>query len=211
MRRTAACLLAVLAFTAGCTSASGKTQPTPSAAAPSAGTPTHAGSVAPTVIPIINVVGTFAPYHTGGTAFTYDPKLVPSGATAAVTIAQGPNTAQVRLAVSGLLPSHSYGAHLHVNPCGASGADAGPHYQHQHDPAASPSKPSVNPSYANPQNEVWLDFTTDHSGKASVTAVQPWTFTVLPRSLVIHAVPTKTTQGEAGDAGARVACLTLHA
>jgi superoxide dismutase, Cu-Zn family len=211
MRRIAACLLAVLALAAGCTGASGGTRATPSTATRTAATPSHTGSAAPTVVPTITVSGTFAAYAPGATAITYDPKLVPPGATATVTIAQGPANAEVRLAVSGLLPSRSYGAHLHVNPCGPSGADAGPHYQHQHDPAASPSKPSVNPSYANPRNEVWLDFTTGRDGKASVTAVQPWTFTVIPRSLVIHAVHTRTMPGESGDAGTRVACLTLHA
>ena len=117
----------------------------------------------------------------------------------------------VQLTVSGLQPSRGYGAHLHVNPCGATGEAAGPHYQQQTDPAASVSPPSVDPSYANPRNEVWLDFTTDAGGNATATATQPWVFDPprAPRSLVIHAQTTKTAPGEAGSAGARAGCLTL--
>jgi hypothetical protein len=48
-----------------------------------------------------------------------------------------------------------------VNPCGAAASAAGPHYQHKRDPQASATAPSVDASYANPQNEVWLDLTTD--------------------------------------------------
>jgi hypothetical protein len=48
-----------------------------------------------------------------------------------------------------------------VNPCGAVASAAGPHYQHKRDPQASATAPSVDASYGNPQNEVWLDVTTD--------------------------------------------------
>jgi Cu-Zn family superoxide dismutase len=69
----------------------------------------------------------------------------------------------------------------------------------------------MDPSYANPRNEVWLDFTTDANGGASSTSTEQWTFEsgARPRSLVIHAQGTQTVSGHAGDAGARVACLTL--
>lgn len=155
--------------------------------------------------------GTFTPYAAGATAVTYDPALVPAGATATVNLMPAADSTAVQLTVSGLQPSRGYGAHLHVNPCGPTGEAAGPHYQQQTDPAASASPPSVDPSYANPRNEVWLDFTTDADGNATVTATQPWTFDPprAPRSLVIHAETTKTAAGEAGSAGARVACLTL--
>ncbi len=155
--------------------------------------------------------GTFAPYTTGATAVAYDPALVPAGATATVTLTPAGTATTVRLAVTGLQPGRAYGAHLHVKPCGATGDAAGPHYQHHPDPAASASPPSVDPSYANPQNEVWLDLTTDGSGTATTTAAQPWTFDPAhaPRSLIIHAQTTKTAPGVAGTAGARLACLTL--
>jgi Cu-Zn family superoxide dismutase len=155
--------------------------------------------------------GTFGPYTNGAAAVGYDPALVPAGATATITITPTAPGTQMRLVVTGLRPRRAYGAHLHTNPCGPVGSAAGPHYQHQPDPAASASPPSVNPSYANPHNEVWLDFTTDASGDATSVATQPWKFDTgsRPRSLVIHAESTKTAAGHAGDAGARVACLTL--
>ncbi|KHD77197.1 hypothetical protein MB27_12160 [Actinoplanes utahensis] len=175
--------------------------PTPSAAtggSPASGTPATA-------------TGTFAPYAAGATAVTYDSALVPAGATAAVNLMPAADSTAVQLTVSGLQPSRGYGAHLHVNPCGPTGDAAGPHYQQQADPAASASPPSVDPSYANPRNEVWLDFTTDAGGNATATATQPWVFDPprAPRSLVIHAQTTKTAPGEAGSAGTRVGCLTL--
>ena len=46
-------------------------------------------------------------------------------------------------------------------------AAAGSHYQHQ----ADPKQPSVNPDYANPRNEIWLDFTTDATGSARSESV----------------------------------------
>jgi Cu-Zn family superoxide dismutase len=69
----------------------------------------------------------------------------------------------------------------------------------------------VNPAYANPHNEVWLDFTADTTGAASAESVQDWRFASgsPARSLVLHAQHTRTGEGEAGTAGPRVACLTL--
>jgi superoxide dismutase, Cu-Zn family len=154
--------------------------------------------------------GTFGAFATGVAAVTYDPALVPAGSTATVTITPTGSGTDIRLSVTGLRPGRAYGAHLHTNPCGPAGSAAGPHVQHQPDPAASASPPSVDPSYANPRNEVWLDFTTNATGDATSVATQQWTFgTSRPRSLVIHADTTKTAAGHAGDAGARLACLTL--
>lgn len=152
--------------------------------------------------------GEFAPYAAGATAVTYDPALVPAGSSATVTFLPAADSTMVQLTVDGLQPGRAYGAHLHVNPCGATGDAAGPHYQKQ---AAPASPPSVDPSFANPRNEVWLDFTTDDDGEATASATQPWTFDPArgPRSLVIHAQTTKTGPGEAGTAGARAGCLTL--
>ena len=110
-------------------------------------------------------------------------------------------------------PRRAYGAHLHTRPCTATPADAGPHYQHSPDPKAAASPPSVDPAYANPRNEVWLDFTADAAGAAAATAHQDWTFDQAepPRSLIVHAEQTSTAAGKAGMAGPRVACLTLSA
>ncbi|MGK5684409.1 hypothetical protein [Actinoplanes sp. URMC 104] len=153
--------------------------------------------------------GTFLPFRPGSTAITYDPAVVPPGASATVSIAENPRGMDVRVQAAGLIPRRAYGAHLHTAPCTAVPDDAGPHYQHR----ADPSKPSVDPSYANPRNEVWLDFTADGYGTATASSALGWTFAAdrPARSLVLHAQATRTGPGVAGTAGPRVACLTLPA
>jgi Cu-Zn family superoxide dismutase len=186
--RTSLLLLLVVLAMAGCSSE-----------------PSNAPQTLATSAGIAN--GSFAPYSAGATAITYDAALVPAGARATVMITTTTRDTETQLTVKGLRPNRAYGAHLHTNPCGAEASTAGPHYQHQIDPSASASAPSENPSYANPRNEVWLDFTTDAHGDARSVATQQWTFDARkPRSLVIHAEATSTT---AGHASARVACLTL--
>ncbi|AGZ40484.1 superoxide dismutase family protein [Actinoplanes friuliensis] len=157
------------------------------------------------------VTGTFLPFPQGVRAITYDPKVVPAGATAQVVIGRTAKGTSVRLAVTGMVPRRTYGAHLHRRTCTSVPDDAGPHYQHSSDPKAAASPPSVDPSYANPRNEVWLDFTADGQGAGSATAAQAWSFDEIepPRSLIVHALRTRTEVGKAGTAGARVACLTL--
>jgi Cu-Zn family superoxide dismutase len=159
--------------------------------------------------PDVVASGTFLPYRPNSTAITYDPAVVPPGARAEVAIARSTGGTVVRLTTSGLIPRRSYGAHLHIAPCTAAPDAAGPHYQHRADPSA----PSVNPSYANPRNEVWLDFTADAYGAGTVTSEQAWTFPAgaSARSLILHAQTTRTAAGQAGTAGPRVACLTLPA
>lgn len=153
----------------------------------------------------VNVSATFG---TGGTAITYSPELVPVGATARVSSETGENSSTVTLAVTGLVPNRTYGSHAHAKACGPAPADSGAHFQHQ----ADPRTPSVDPAYANPGNEVWLDFTTDASGAATITATQEdWAFTeeAAPQSVVIHAGPTATEAGKAGTAGDRLACVSV--
>ena len=150
--------------------------------------------------------GTFGP---SAPAIAYDTKQVPAGAWAHVTLAEIADTTTVTLNVRRLLPDRTYGAHLHTKPCGATGAAAGPHYQHRADPAASASPPSVDPTYANPQNEVWLDVTTDSQGTGMSRSAQQWLFTTKPKSLVLHAEKTQAAPGKAGQAGARIACLSI--
>ncbi|WP_433829609.1 superoxide dismutase family protein [Actinoplanes sp. CA-015351] len=154
--------------------------------------------------------GTFRQWREGATAVTYDAVAVPVGATAEVSVSAKKGGVVVKATVSGLVPGRKYGAHLHNNPCTADPAEAGPHYQHRVDPAAGPGKPSVDPAYANPANEVWLDLTTDSEGAAVATSVQQWRFDAArpPWSFVLHAEGTHTGHGEAGTAGARLACLT---
>jgi Cu-Zn family superoxide dismutase len=157
--------------------------------------------------------GTFKTWRDGAKAVTYDITAVPAGARARVTVVKNKDGVRVSLLTTGLKPGRAYGAHLHDSPCGKDPAAAGPHYQHRLDPAAGPGKPSVDPAYANPANEVWLDFVADRNGVARAHTTQSWSFhaTRAPRSLVLHAEHTHTEPGAAGTAGARLACLTRDA
>ncbi|MEU5692834.1 superoxide dismutase [Actinosynnema sp. NPDC020468] len=140
-------------------------------------------------------------------AFTYDTALVEPGS--AVLVVGTPvrrKSTKVLLSVHGLVPDRTYGAHAHQRPCGALPTDAGAHHQHEVDP----KQPSVDPAYANPTNEIWLDFTTDHRGRAVVTTSVPWQFADRRAgSVVIHAQKTSSEPGSAGTAGPRLACATV--
>lgn len=143
-----------------------------------------------------------------GPAHTYDAALVPAGSTVEVTSAEQDGSTVTVLKVTGLQPNRTYGAHAHTKPCtAASGADAGPHYQFSEDPVT----PSVDPSYANPMNEIWLDVTTDANGAGESTATVPWVFPDDRRaeSVVLHEKPTATHAGHAGTAGGRPGCVTV--
>ena len=138
---------------------------------------------------------------------------VPEGATARVQrVETGDGRTIVTLRVSGMAPSAAYGAHAHVGGCGDPASDraglaAGPHFQHEPDPV----KPSVDAAYANPQNEIWLDLTTDRAGNGHARSVVEWQFkpTRRPMSVIIHEGHTLTTEGKHGVAGKRVACLDV--
>jgi Cu-Zn family superoxide dismutase len=153
----------------------------------------------------VEASGTFA--APPGGVVTYDEALVPVGATAAVDQTAAGGSTTVTLDVAGLMPNRQYGAHAHANPCGAEGKDAGPHYQLTPDPVT----PSVDPAYANPHNEIWLDFTTDGQGAGRATSTVAWEFPADRRakSVVIHTMPTATEPGKAGTAGDRAACITV--
>ncbi|WP_238012411.1 superoxide dismutase family protein [Dactylosporangium sp. AC04546] len=144
----------------------------------------------------------------GTTAFLYDPSAVKGPASAVLTLREDAGHTKVALAVDGFMPNRSFGAHLHAKPCGPAPDDAGGHFQHQPDPAPSPSG---DPQYANPNNEIWLDFTTNDQGHGQATAEQDWELTPghRPASLVVHATATMTSPGVAGTAGPRVACMTI--
>lgn len=168
------------------------------------------GGVAPpaapsTPAPATQVTATFAASE--GVATTYDQALVPVGAKATVSATSSGGKTTVRLTVSGLQPGRGYGAHAHAKSCGAKGEDAGPHYQYETDPVT----PSVDPKFANPQNEIWLDLTTDGSGAGTAESTVAWEFRADRRaqSVIIHAMPTITEAGKAGTAGARAACVKV--
>jgi Cu-Zn family superoxide dismutase len=139
-------------------------------------------------------------------ATNYNKALVPDGAKALVAENVFDGETTVTLNVRGLVPNREYGAHAHAMPCGPTGDAAGPHFQHNPDPV----KPSVNPAFANPTNEIWLDFETDEKGNATEASTVPWVFeNNRAGSVVIHADPTQTDPGKAGTAGARIGCVSV--
>ncbi|MDQ3760851.1 MAG: superoxide dismutase family protein [Actinomycetota bacterium] len=164
--------------------------------------------------PILVGSGTLAEPSPTAEAVTYNPALAPVGAgiLASLTPSGWDQSRTVAtLSLAGFQPNRSYAVHVHTNPCGATGEDAGPHYQHRIDPAATPQAPSTNPEYANPRNEIWLDVRTNAAGSGSARTTVPFRITDrTPGSIVVHeAMTTATEPGRAGQAGARIACLTL--
>lgn len=164
--------------------------------------------------PVLSGSDTLVEPTTGAEAVTYNRALAPAGAAilaAVMPAGYGSPRTVVTLSVAGLLPNRGYAVHAHTNACGITGEDAGPHYQNRIDPAATPQAPSTNPEYANPRNEIWLAIRTNAAGSASSGTTVPFSFTDrTPGSIVVHErETTATAPGQAGQAGARIACLTL--
>ncbi len=158
----------------------------------------------PDLVPRVSS-GTFTPYSEDAAAVTYAPEQVPVGARATLVSTRTPDGRfQLAAVLRGLEPDRDYGAHVHTEPCGPTGADAGPHFQQ----VEAPEGVSGDPTYANPDNEVWLDFHTDASGNAVTTAFGDWDLRErMASSFVIHQHHTHTAPGAAGEAGDRLACL----
>lgn len=134
---------------------------------------------------------------------------VPEGAKARVhAVYNAAGETVVTLHVTGLAPNTAYGAHAHANACGATGGAAGPHFQQVPNP--DPANPT-DPAFANPANEIWLDFETDEFGNGSAHTKVAWQFSDerRARSVIIHVEPTHTGPLDSGTAGARLACLTV--
>lgn len=149
----------------------------------------------------------------GVPAITYNTALAPAGAQMRAKMTPSGNSTTAELTVSGMVPNRGYAVHAHTSTCNVNPSSAGPHYQNQIDPAATPQAPSTNPEYANPRNEIWLDLRTDAAGSGTASTTVPFIFTGRgPGSLVVHEEQqTATGPGVAGDAGGRIACLTLSA
>lgn len=164
----------------------------------------------PTASPDVTV-STFLPPGEEAGAITYDETAVPEGATADVQVRVQEGETFVQFTGTGLEANRDFGAHVHTAPCGDDPDDSGPHYQDEQDPEADEDNPSTDPDYANPDNEVWLDFTTDDGGNAFSSATVPWEFRDgEAQSLVLHEEHTNTEEGEAGTAGDRLACVTVE-
>jgi Cu-Zn family superoxide dismutase len=159
----------------------------------------------------VSAEGVLASPDRAQNAFTYDPGAAPEGARLSGEAGDEEGSTEVRLEASGLQPSRGYAVHAHTQPCGPTGAAAEPRYQNEVDPAATPERPSADPAFANPRNEIWLDLRTDDRGNGETSTTAPFMFADrAPASIVIHqAESTATGPGEAGSAGGRVACLTV--
>lgn len=187
--------------------------PSPQTAVPTASTPTS-GAAAESGSPSASggaegqeVSAKFEEYSAGATAITYDPQRVPVGAETEVEVENEDGGTKVKLKVEGLEPDTAFGSHVHVAACGENPDDAGPHYQDK----ADPQKPSTDPEFANPQNEIWLDFTTDGKGEGEAESEVGWKLRDGEgQSVVIHAMPTATESGKAGTAGDRLACINIR-
>ncbi|MDA0567010.1 superoxide dismutase family protein [Streptomonospora sp. S1-112] len=154
----------------------------------------------------VSVEAEFAPYSPDAEAVTYDDQAVPEGASVEASATRNGAETEFVLAVNGLEPDREFGAHLHTEPCGENPDDSGPHYQDE--PAAEDA--ANDPEYANDDNEVWLDFTTDAEGTATADTDVDWQ--VRPgegNSIVIHEHHTMTEEGHAGEAGDRLACVNF--
>ncbi|MFF7727733.1 superoxide dismutase family protein [Streptomyces sp. NPDC008001] len=139
-------------------------------------------------------------------AVTFAADAVPPGARVAVVERTGHHGTRIHLSLHGLQPGRTFGAHVHTQPCGTRPEDSGAHYQHVRDP----EQPSTDPAYANPRNEVWLDFTTDRRGDGAASSSVAWHFRPgEARSVVLHEHATETAPGRAGTAGARLACVNV--
>ena len=165
------------------------------------GTLTAAPSTTPTTTPSrdVQVSATFG--TGGGTATTYDPELVPVGARGAVSSSSGDDGTTVTLAVRGLEPDRRYGAHAHTKPCGPTGDAAGPHFQERGRPGAAQRRPGVR----EPENEIWLDLTTDATGcraRPQHRAGGASRATGAPQSVIVHAMPTAPSPARRAPPGA---------
>jgi Cu-Zn family superoxide dismutase len=138
------------------------------------------------------------PYGTGAA------NPIEEGATATVRATEDASgKTLVSVQVRGLPADREFGAHVHVGACNNN--KAGGHYQHV--PAPTGGNTSA---YANPDNEIWLDFTTNAAGNASAQASVDWTFrTDGANALMIHDHATTATDPGAGTAGAKLACLDV--
>lgn len=152
----------------------------------------------------LHVSEVFQPADSGADALSHDPSLVPVGARVTVTSASTQHGTFTLLTVRGLVPGHEYGSHVHTGTCGEDPLQSGSHYQNVPDP----NPPSVDPEFANPRNEIWLDFQADARGNGHAFSAVEWQFGDRPAgAVVIHEHFTLTDPGEAGVAGARVGCV----
>jgi superoxide dismutase, Cu-Zn family len=148
-----------------------------------------------------------------GPTFVYNPDHVPATATARVqAVYNAAGDTIVTLQVRGMKPNHHFGAHAHVGECGTNPLAAGGHFQNVPNPSTDPAD-AGDLAYANPSNEIWLDFETDEDGNAVAQTRVGWQFSPerAAKSVIIHERHTSTGHGDgtAGTAGGRMACISV--
>lgn len=155
--------------------------------------------------------GTLTMPNSTSKAITYDPDLAPIGAAMTATIIPTSEGSTAQLTVLGLLPDRGYAVYAYNKACGPTAGSAGTRFQNHLDPAATPSTPSTDPRYTNPDNEIWLDLRTDDDGTGTSATNIPFVLTDrVPRAFVVHdGMHTPRNSAQAADIGARIACLTL--
>jgi superoxide dismutase, Cu-Zn family len=142
----------------------------------------------------------------GGVLVRYAEEI-PVGAGARVHVRyDSAGDTRTTIRVRGLRPDTSYQLRVHESGCGAIGRAAGPTFQN----VASPDPESpTDPTYANPGNEIWLDISTDATGRAVARSTVSWQFSPERRagSVIIHRQHIPNSPRELGVTGARLACL----
>ncbi len=126
-----------------------------------------------------------------------------TGVTGTVEIRNSGSGSNFKLSVANVKASREFGVHVHAGACSDANMGGG-HYQHNPRPADAGA---TDPTYANNDNEVWLDFTSDATGKG--TAEKTTTFKLdntRAKAVVIHTMKT----GAGGAAGTKLACISLQ-
>jgi hypothetical protein len=130
------------------------------------------------------------------------PNPIPNTASAEAQAFDDDGQLRIELSVAGFPATRKFGAHLHKLTCEDT-LKAGGHYQNMPFPAGGMA---TDPTYANPTNEAWLDFTTDAAGEGEKVLTVDW----IPRAgeakaIIFHDMPS----GVGGVSGAKLACLPI--
>lgn len=143
-------------------------------------------------VPTIAIASNVLVDHGQGPTVVHDPAY--AGAKTQVHAWARDNSTHLRLMVRGLpAANRTFGAHVHVAPCGSDPAASGGHYQHG--TAATLAG-----------REVWLDFTTNADGDGVGETDIPWLIAAgTAGSVVIHALPTNAL----GVAGPKLMCTDV--
>lgn len=130
---------------------------------------------------------TYANPYANGT-----PNPLDGGEASVHAVATASGKTIVTLHVSGLPANRSFGSHVHILACDDN--KAGGHYRNV------PADP------ASPENEIWLDFTTNAAGRGEAHATVDWVIrSGGAKAVIIH----DRTSDSAGVAGPKLGCLNV--